>query len=268
MNPDEVLQRNRAAWQKIAAAGHRFARAARDQDFADPLSSVDGPGWLGGDIRGWRVLCLAAGGGRQGPIYAAAGGEVTVVDFSPAMLELDRQVAAERGLKIRTVETSMDDLSSFRTGEFDLVIHPVSTCYLANLATVYREISRVTQVGGLYVSQHKQPTSLQASLEPDTALGHYRLLHSCYNSDPLPPVAQTNLVREPGTYEFPHRWENLLGEMCRAGFVIEDLTEPCHARSDAAPGSFGHRSQFLPPYVRIKARRVGRVSATTKPLVI
>jgi hypothetical protein len=44
--------------------------------------------------------------------------------------------------------------------------------------------------------------------------------------------------------------------MCRAGFVIEDLLEPNHLR-DSEPGSFGHRSQFLPPYVRIKARRLG-----------
>jgi hypothetical protein len=37
--------------------------------------------------------------------------------------------------------------------------------------------------------------------------------------------------------------------------VIEDMSEPMHARADAAVGSFGHRSRFVPPYVRIKARR-------------
>ncbi|MFO0262013.1 MAG: class I SAM-dependent methyltransferase, partial [Planctomycetota bacterium] len=113
MTPDEALLRNRTAWQRLAEAGHRFARPARDEDFINPLASVDGPGWLGGNIRGWKVLCLAAGGGRQGPIYAAAGAEVTVVDFSSAMLELDREVAQEKGFNIRTVETSMEDLSMF-----------------------------------------------------------------------------------------------------------------------------------------------------------
>jgi hypothetical protein len=42
--------------------------------------------------------------------------------------------------------------------------------------------------------------------------------------------------------------------------VIEDLVEPHLARDDAAPGEFGHRSRFVPPYVRLKARRLGPLS--------
>jgi hypothetical protein len=45
--------------------------------------------------------------------------------------------------------------------------------------------------------------------------------------------------------------------MCRSGFVIEDLLEPLHARPDALPGSFAHRSRYVAPYVRVKARRTG-----------
>jgi hypothetical protein len=44
--------------------------------------------------------------------------------------------------------------------------------------------------------------------------------------------------------------------MCRAGFGIEDLVEPLHATNDAAPGTFAHRSRYVAPYVRIKARRM------------
>ena len=73
-----------------------------------------GDSWLSGGVAGRRLLCLAAGGGRQSAFYAAAGAEVTVVDISPEMLLLDRQVAAERGLNIRSVEASMDDLSALR----------------------------------------------------------------------------------------------------------------------------------------------------------
>ena len=267
MTPDEALNRNRNAWQRLAEAGHRFAKPARDDDFANPLASVDGPGWLGGNIHGWNVLCLAAGGGRQGPIYAAAGANVTVVDFSPAMLELDREVAQERGFAIRTVETSMDDLSMFRSGEFDLVIHPVSTCYLADIGRVYREVARVTRGGGLYISQHKQPTSLQTTLEPE-ARGHYAVTAPYYSDAPLPPIAQSNLVREPGTWEYVHRWQELLGGLCRSGFVIEDLTEPLHAKPGAEPGTFAHRSQFIAPYVRIKARRIDNATTPRSTILL
>src|SRR5687768_13029180 len=135
---------NRRAWDQMAAKGQRFTRAARDEDFVNPLANVDQLGWLGGDIRGKRLLCLAAGGGKHGPLYAAAGAVVTVVDISPAQLELDRQVAAERRLELKTVEASMDDLGMFAGGEFEIVIHPVSTCYLPDIGTIYREVARIT----------------------------------------------------------------------------------------------------------------------------
>lgn len=251
--PHETRLHNQRAWDRMAETGHRFAKPASSSDFENPLASVDGPQWLGGDIRNWRVLCLAAGGGRQGPIYAAAGAIVTVVDFSPAMLAIDQEMAKTHRIALRTVETSMEDLSMFEAEEFDLVIHPVSTCYIANIARVYQQIARVLRGGGLYISQHKQPGSLQTSLVSHQ--GQYQLVSPYYRQQPLEPVASHQLVREPNTYEYIHRWEQLLGELCRAGFVIEDLTEPYHADPTAAVGSFEHRSQFVAPYVRIKARR-------------
>ena len=84
--------------------------AGTDEDFDQPLSVVDRHGWLGPSIAGLRVLCLAAGGGSQSALYAAAGAKVTVVDISGEMLALDRQVAAERQLDITCIQASMDDL--------------------------------------------------------------------------------------------------------------------------------------------------------------
>ncbi len=247
-----AARHNREAWDQLAKHQQRFTRAAKDEEFRDPLSILDGNGWLGGNIHGKNLLCLAAGGGRQAPLYAAAGARVTVVDVSPDQLELDREVAAERGLDIRTVETSMDQLNMFQQGEFDLVIHPVSSCYIPELQPVYQHVARVTAPGGLYISQHKQPGSLQATVKPQE--NGYVLDEPYYREGPLPGVVGS-LHREEGTLEFLHRWEQLLGEMCRAGFAIEDLTEPCHAQADAATGTFGHRSIYVAPYVRIKARR-------------
>ncbi|MCA9166540.1 MAG: class I SAM-dependent methyltransferase [Planctomycetales bacterium] len=253
--PNQGAQQfNRRAWNELARRGQRFTRAATDADFRDPLKLLDSQGWLGPTLNGKRVLCLAAGGGRHGPLYAATGAQVTVVDVSSAQLELDREVAQERRLHLQTVETSMDDLSMFANEQFDLVVHPVSTCYLPDLRPVYAEVARVTVRGGLYVSQHKQPVSLQAEVAPQQH-GGYSLTQPYYQSGPLPGV-QGSLHREEGTLEFLHRWEQLIGWMCRAGFVVEDLTEPVHAKTDATPGSFGHRSCFVAPYVRIKARRL------------
>lgn len=247
-------EHNRRAWDALVQERQRFTRPARDDDFANPLAAVDASGWLGSSIAGQRVLCLAAGGGRQSALYAAAGAKVTVVDISPEMLALDRQVAAERGLEVRAIEASMDNLSVFASSSFDIVIHPVSTCYVPDILPVYREVARVTASRGLYISQHKQPSSLQADIRPSPR--GYELVVPYYRTGPLPAVTGSP-HREPGTLEFLHRWEELLGGMCRAGFVIEDLVEPMHGEADSPPGRFGHRSRYVAPYVRIKARRVG-----------
>ncbi len=250
---------NRRAWDSLVRERQRFTRPAEDADFANPLAAVDASGWLGPSIAGRRVLCLAAGGGRQSALYAAAGGIVTVVDISPEMLTLDRQVAAERGLDVRTVETSMDDLSMMPAAGFEIVIHPVSTCYVPDIAAVYREVARVMAPGGLYISQHKQPASLQADVRPSAA--GYELIEPYYRTGPLPAVEGCP-HREPGTLEFLHRWEELIGAMCRTGFVIEDLIEPLHAEMQAAPSTFADRSRYVAPYVRIKARRVGSLGTS------
>ncbi len=245
----------RRAYDRMAESQSRFATPVRDEELENPLAVVDGCGWLGDSIKGQRVLCLAAGGGRQSALYAAAGAAVTVVDISPEMLRLDREVAAVHGLDVRTVEASMEDLSMLPEQGFDIVIQPVSTCYVPNVAEVYRQVARVTVPQGLYVSQHKQPTSLQ--LADQLAPGGYTLDKTYYRGSPLPVSNARSRVREAGTLEHLHRWEELIGHMCRSGFVIEDLLEPGHAQPDAAVGTFGHRSQYVAPYVRIKARRVG-----------
>jgi SAM-dependent methyltransferase len=174
--------------------------------------------------------------------------------LSGAMLELDREVAQERGFTLRTVETSMDELSMLGAGEFDLVIHPVSTCYVPRIQPVFEAVARVVCAGGVYVSQHKTPTSLQAAVKP-SARG-YELVEPYYREGPLPAVIGSK-HREEGTLEFLHRWEEILGCMCRAGFAIEDVIEPLHADNEAETETFAHRSKWVAPYVRIKARRRG-----------
>ncbi|MAR13131.1 MAG: SAM-dependent methyltransferase [Blastopirellula sp.] len=245
---------NRRAWDRFVEDKQRFTRPARDEDVRNPLGKVDSLGWLGGDIRDKAVLCLGAGGGRQSIIYASAGADVTVVDISPKMLELDREVAAERQLTIRTVEASMDHMPMLPANAFDIVIHPVSTCYVPAIVPVYQEVARVLRQQGTYISQHKTPTSLQTDITP--AQQGYEIVEPYYREGPLPPVVGSP-HREEGTLEYLHRWEEILGGLCRCGFVIEDVVEPLHAEPTAERGAFKHRSVYVAPYVRIKARRIG-----------
>ena len=51
-------------------------------------------------MQGLHILGLACGGGQQGPIFAAAGAEVTIFDNSPAQLARDREVAEREQLSV------------------------------------------------------------------------------------------------------------------------------------------------------------------------
>lgn len=247
-------RQNKTAWNRLSD-GSQFAKTASDEECREPLKALDGRGWLPASVAGLDVLCLASGGGWQSILYATAGARVTVVDISPGMLELDRREAARRGLTITTIEGSMDDLSMLRDSTFDIVHQPVSTCYVPSIVRVYEEIARVTRDGGIYISQHKQPTCAQITQR--TERNHFVIGIEYFHEGPLPRVEDTS-YRESGAVEYLHRWTELVGGLCRAGFVLEDLREPRRADYKAPVEHFGYRGRFVPPYVRLKARRVAR----------
>ena len=251
------LERNRTAYGRMVNAGSPFSKVATDDECREPLKTLDGRNWLPATVGGLEVLCLAAGGGWQSILYASAGARVTVFDLCPEMLELDAREAARRNLKVRCVEGSMDKLEMFADRSFDIVHQPVSTCYVPDINAVYSEVARVLRDGGLYISQHKQPTSLQI-VERD-AQDRYIVGVPYYLGGPLPPVGDRS-YREQNAVEFLHKWEDLVGGLARAGLCLEDLREPCRAKPKARPGEIGHRGLYIPPYVRMKARRLPRVT--------
>lgn len=259
MTDESVYRGNRVAWNRLAE-GSPFSHVATDEECRNPLGTLDSRGWLPKSVAGLDVLCLAAAGGWQSILYGVAGANVTVVDLSPGMLRLDEREAARRGLSVRLIEASMDAMTPLSDASFDIVHQPVSTCYVPDIAAVYREIARVLRPGGIYISQHKQPTCLQVTHRDPR--DRYTIGLEYYHKGPLPAVEDTS-YREAGTTEYLHRWDQLIGELCRAGFVLEDLREPYRANPTSPPGHFGHRGRFIAPYVRLKARRIATTPPTT-----
>ena len=241
---NQVYMHNRRVWDERARQRMAHTETAGRKEIKDPLAAADPLGWIERPISGKRVLCLAAGGGKHGPLFARAGAIVTVVDISAEMLALDRKIASELGVQVRTVEASMDGLPMFAESSFDVVVQPVSTCYVPDVHKVYAEVARVLAGDGLYISQHKQPAAMQAEAVFN---GRGYLITELYRREsPLPVVHGDLAHRESGAMEFVHTWEDLIGGMCQAGFVIENLIEPRHS---------DQRAGYLPPFVTIKGRR-------------
>lgn len=267
----QVLDQNRTTYDRMVAKKQALCRPASEQEMQQPLKSIDPAGWVGGDVRNWRVLCLAAGGGKHGPLFAQAGAEVTVVDISDGMLDLDRRAAKQYGLKIDTIRANMQHLPMLADASFDLVVQPVSTCYVQDVLPVFAEVARVLRCGGLYISNHKQPLNLQATILPDQR-GQYGIQHAYYRNQCVPAPTRRSVagcrLREDGAVEYLHRWEELVGGICRSGMLIENLVEPLHGKLESPPGSFAHRAAFIAPYVCIKARRAARDAGEKRGLIV
>ncbi len=198
---------------------------------------------------GKHVCCLGAGGGRHAPLFARLGAQVTVVDIAEKQLAIDQRLAKQYSLPIITIQSGVDQLSQLADQQFSVVVQPVVSCYVPQLADVHKSIARILFPGGLYVVQHKHPASAQLS-----ATSPWKTTVPYNDGQMLPYVAGYN-HRETGTVEYLHTLDALIGDLCRAGFAIEDLSEPRMADYFAPPDSAEERAVHVPPYLKIKARR-------------
>src|SRR5579863_3603199 len=131
------------------------ARGGRFALFLTPTKPVP-MNWFP-DLREARTLCLASGGGQQGPLLAVAGAFVTVFDNSPRQLSQDRLVAERDGLTIETIEGDMADLSAIGNDSFDLIAHLRSNCFVPDVRPVWRECFRVLRPGGILMAGFGNP---------------------------------------------------------------------------------------------------------------
>ncbi|WP_338852687.1 class I SAM-dependent methyltransferase [Clostridium perfringens] len=110
-----------------------------------------------GDVKNKKVLCLASGGGQQGPIFSALGADVVVFDNSKEQLYKDEMVSKRDNLKIKLEYGDMRDLSRFNNETFNLIFHPISNCFVDNIEQVWNECYRVLDIGGTLISGFINP---------------------------------------------------------------------------------------------------------------
>ena len=165
VSPEEVAAARRGEWEIVLTPEKAVPR-----------------GWFPADLHDVDLLCLAGGGGQQGPILAATGARVTVFDNSPRQLEQDRMVAHREGLDIRLVQGDMADLSVFAHASFDLIVHPCSNLFVPNVLPVWREAYRVLRPGGALLAGFLNPVFFLFDAEL-ADVGNYVVEHKLPYSD-------------------------------------------------------------------------------------
>lgn len=231
LSAQELIAYNRDAWNQAVESGDQWtlpvsseqiaaARAGHVEIVLTPHQPVPAD-WLGA-LPGREILCLASGGGQQGPLLAAAGAQVTVFDNSPRQLGQDRLVAEREGLALSTVQGDMRDLSAFADASFDLIVHPISNCFVPDILPVWREAWRVLRPGGELLSGFMHP----AIYSYDPVLWEQGVFQLKY---PAPFSTLTSLSREEleadylakgEAMQFGHSLSDQMGGQIAAGFAV------------------------------------------------
>jgi SAM-dependent methyltransferase len=238
----DIRTHNRLAWDRQVEGGNQWtvpvspekvaaARQGRFEILLTPTKPVP-QSWFP-DLGGCDVLCLASGGGQQGPLLAAAGANVTVYDNSPRQLAQDRMVAAREGLQIATVEGDMRDLSALADASFDLIVHPVSNVFVPDVLPVWREAYRVLRPGGALLAGFDNPAMYLFDWEAYEQ-GILRVAHTLPYSeaDSLSEEEKRRYIENGEPLEFSHTLETQIGGQIDAGFVIVGFYEDAYAEQE------------------------------------
>lgn len=244
----DVVGHNRHAWDQEVLHGNdwtipvdpaQVARARRGDWTVVLTPRKPVPAEWFPDLVGAQVLCLASGGGQQGPLLAAAGAAVTVFDNSPNQLGQDRLVSERDGLAIETVLGDMADLSCFADESFDLVFHPCSNCFSETVRPVWLECYRVLRPGGTLLAGFANPLLFCFDKERETQEGVLELHYAVPYSDVSSLSAAERAQMEPDEpLCFGHSLEDQIGGQLDAGFVLTDLYEDLHQEGDVSVSYF------------------------------
>ena len=209
-----------AGWEWGTPISHEIYQAAQRGAW-DVLLTPTKPvphAWFG-ELRGKRVLGLASGGGQQMPIFTALGAQCTVLDYSERQLESERMVAQREGYDIRIIRADMSQPLPFADGEFDLIFHPVSNCYVREAKPIWRECFRVLRPGGTLLAG--LDNGMNYIFDDDE-----RMLANALPFDPLAnPEHMAQLEASDSGIQFSHTLEEQIGGQLEAGFVLTGLYE-------------------------------------------
>lgn len=172
--------------------------------------------WFG-DLKGKKVLGLASGGGQQMPIFAALGADCTVLDYSQKQLESETLVSQREGYSIRIIRADMTKPLPFSDGEFDLIFHPVSNCYIEKVEPVFAECFRILRSGGILLCGLGNEVNYLVNEEE----------REISNEMPFNPLTnekyRKQLEEEDCGMQFSHTVEEQIGGQLKAGFILTDI---------------------------------------------
>jgi len=251
----DVRAYNREAWNKQVDSGENpwtkpvspeIIARARAGEFSVLLTeNKPVPSEWFPALQGLDLLALACGGGQQGPVFAAAGANVTVFDNSPRQLDRDREVAEREGLtSLRTVEGDARNLAMFANESFDFIFHPVSNLFIPEIRPIWQEAFRVLRHGGCLLAGFMNPIFYLFDFD-QAEKGVMEVKYKLPYADIDHPEMAARQMENGWPLEHSHSLTDQLAGQTDAGFHIIGLYEDRHnatAISDYTPSYLATRA--------------------------
>jgi ubiquinone/menaquinone biosynthesis C-methylase UbiE len=102
-------------------------------------------------VQGKKVLDYGCGPADFGLWLATEGAEVTLLDLSPAAIELGLKRAQASGVRVRAIAADATQLNMLRDGEFDMVFACAALHHTFKYAGAVEELARIMKPGAVLV---------------------------------------------------------------------------------------------------------------------
>ena len=172
------------------------------------------------NLKGCKVLGLASGGGQQMPILTAAGADCTVLDYSEKQLQSEKLVAEREGYEIKTIRADMTKPLPFADETFDMIVHPVSNCYVEEVLPIWRECYRILKKGGRLLAGLDNGINYLFNEEEEG-----RIVYSLPSNPLKDPKLYEESVKNGWGIQFSHTLDEQIRGQIQAGFTLKDLYE-------------------------------------------
>jgi len=202
------------------------------------------------DWKNKNVLALASGGGQQGPLLAAFGAKVTVVDISKSQLKRDEEIAREHGLDLTCLQSSASNLNEIKSESIDFIINPTSNCFFEDIDSVWKECARVLKTDGEIIWGFINPMNYCFDFEKKNQ-GLLEVKYSQPYSDilSLSDKERKKFIGNENPLEFGHSLTDQITGLLKKGFSLIDLYEDYW-------GQEAVEDNYFPSFMAARARKI------------
>ena len=148
-----------------------------------------------------------------------ADGTVLAGDMNKVIGAMGEDITVREGYDIDLVRADMSKPLPFADASFDLIVHPVSNCYIEQVLPVWRECARILRPGGLLMAGLDNGVNFITDDDEERIVNHLPF-------NPLKNADQRDQLAEADDgVQFSHTLDEQIRGQIQAGLRIVDLYE-------------------------------------------